>query len=173
MQNIIELKLSDNRLKSIVLNIFAISLIYFTPTISHVLGVPFYLFEPMRIMLILALVHTNRFNAYFLAFTLPLFSFIFSGHPFFPKVVLIGIELLLNVLLFYKFSSVVKNTFISVGLSIIISKVIYYLLKYLLISSLIMNSDLISTPIYIQLITILLLSAYAFIIISYNRKKFV
>jgi len=173
MQNIIELKLSDNRLKSIVLNIFAISLIYFTPTISHVLGMPFYLFEPMRIMLILALVHTNRFNAYFLAFTLPLVSFMFSGHPFFPKVVLIGIELLLNVLLFYKFSSVVKNTFISVGLSIIISKVIYYLLKYLLISSLIMNSDLISTPIYIQLITILLLSAYAFIIISYNRKKFV
>jgi hypothetical protein len=173
MQNIIELKLSDNRLKSIVLNVFAISLIYFTPTISHVLGMPFYLFEPMRIMLILALVHTNRFNAYFLAITLPLVSFMFSGHPFFPKVVLIGIELLLNVFLFYKFSSIIKNTFISVGLSIIISKVIYYLLKYMLISSMIINSDLISTPIYIQLITTLLLAAYAFIIISYNRKKFV
>lgn len=171
MQNIIDLKLSDIRLKSIVLNIFAVSLIYFTPTISHALGMPFYLFEPMRIMLILALVHTNRFNAYFLAFTLPLVSFMFSGHPFFPKVVLIGIELMLNVFLFYKFSSIIKNTFISVGLSIIISKVVYYALKYILISSLIMNSELISTPIYIQTITTILLAGYAYLIFSYNRNK--
>ena len=67
---------SKQNIKSIILDIAAIAFIYFVPTISHILSLPVYYIEPMRLMLILALVHTTKQNAYIIALTLPLFSFL-------------------------------------------------------------------------------------------------
>ena len=145
----------------ILFDLVAIAFIYFVPTFSHLLNFPLYLIEPMRIALVIALVHTNRYNAYIIALTLPLFSFAVSAHPVFLKMLLITGELVLNAWIFYLLFSKTKNAFVSILSSIIISKGLYYLAKYSLISfSLLSASKLVATPIYIQAITTLVFSIY-------------
>jgi len=144
-----------------IFNILALTFIYFVPTISHMLSFPMYLIEPMRIALILALVHTNKRNAYIIAITLPLFSYLVSAHPVFYKMMLISAELVLNVWLFHYIFSKSKNAFVSILSSIILSKAVYYLAKFLIIALVIRSSDIIiSTPLYIQGITTLVFSLY-------------
>jgi hypothetical protein len=162
------LSISKLNYRSIFLDILALAFIYFVPTISHLLNVPLYLVEPMRIMIILALAHTTKKNAYLLALTLPLFSFLISAHPNVFKALIMTLELLLNVWLFYKLSTKV-NQFVAIFSSIIISKVVYYLLKFGLISFAVLQSGLISTPIYLQLITTVVFSGYLFFIIRKNQ----
>ena len=164
----IGLSLSKLNTRSIVIDILALAFIYFVPTISHLLNVPIYLVEPMRIMLILAIAHTNKKNAFLIALTLPLFSFLISSHPNIFKAVIMTMELVLNVWLFYELS---KRTdqFVAMLSSILLSKVFYYLLKFGLISFAVLQSDLISTPIYLQVITSLVFSGYLFFIIRRNQ----
>jgi hypothetical protein len=153
---------------SILFDFLALVCIYFVPAISHLLNLPLYLIEPMRIMLILALVHTSKKNAYMLALTMPLFSFIISSHPEFPKMFLITMELSLNVFLFYLLLKKTPYLIVSVLLSIVLSKVIYYSVKFFLIKLTILDSELVTTPILIQLITTLFFSLYLF---AFYKKK--
>jgi len=155
--------------KSIILDLFALAFIYFVPTLSHLLNIPIYLVEPMRIMLILALAHTSKKNAYLIALTLPLFSFLISAHPNIFKALIMTMELLLNVWLFYKLSAKV-NKFIAIFSSIVISKVVYYLLKFGLISFAVLQTGLISTPIYLQIITSVVFSSYLFFILHKRQR---
>lgn len=164
MATIIGLSISKLNTRSIVLDILALAFIYFVPTISHLLNVPLYLVEPMRIMLILAIAHTKKKNAYLIALTLPLFSFLISGHPNIFKAVIITMELLLNVWLFYELTKR-TNQFVAMLSSIILSKIFYYLLKFGLISFAVLQTGLISTPIYLQVITSLVFSGYLFFIL--------
>lgn len=148
-----------------LLDIFAIAFIYFLPALSHLLSFPLYLLDPMRIVLIIALVHSGKNNAYVLAATLPLFSFMVSGHPILPKMFLIGGELALNVWLFFFLRSRLEkltrgNLFLPAALSILLSKAVYYLAKFSLIGFAVIDSDLISTPLWLQAVTLVTLSLY-------------
>lgn len=147
-------------IKIAALDILALTAIYMIPTITHMLSFPIYLIEPMRIMLILALVHTRKENAYFLALTLPAFSFLISGHPMLPKMILITFELLLNVWLFITLGKVIKSKALSMLSAVILSKLFYYGVKILLISFAVINTDIISTPIWIQLVMAILFAGY-------------
>ncbi len=158
-----------NTIISILIDISALAFIYFIPTISHLIALPVYFIEPMRMMLVFALVHTNKKNAYLIALTLPVFSFLISAHPVLPKMLLITFELSLNVFLFYLFSKKMKNIFPAILSSIIISKLVYYLIKFGMINLVIIKSGLISTPIYIQVITTLGFSTYLYLI--FQKKK--
>jgi hypothetical protein len=151
---------SKQNVLSVLFDIIALAFIYFVPAISHLLSLPVYLIEPMRLMLILALVHTTKQNAYIIALSLPLFSFLISAHPVLPKMILISFELVLNVFLFYRFVNKFKNTFLPVLLSIIISKLVYYIIKFGLIKFAVIESGLVSTPLIIQLIMMLVFSGY-------------
>lgn len=153
-------------IRSVVINSAAILLIYFTPTLSHLLSFPLYLIEPMRLMLILAMVHSNRNNAFLLAISLPLFSFAVSGHPVFFKMLLISAELTLNVWLFYLLSGKIKSVFSSMLIAVVMSKVAYYSLKAGLIALAVIGPGLISTPIWIQIITTVIFSSYAYLILT-------
>ena len=167
--NAIALKVPVSR--SVILDIIGLAFIYFIPTFSHILNVPLYLVEPMRIMLILAIAHTTKRNAYILALTLPLFSFLVSAHPVFYKTLLITAELVLNVWLFYALSKVFKNYFAAMITSIFISKIVYYLIKFGLISAVILDSSLFSTPIWLQLVTTVLFSVYVFVMLSRKESE--
>jgi hypothetical protein len=158
-------------INSIVINSAALVLIYFTPAISHLLNFPLYLIEPMRLMLILAMVHSNRQNAFLLAVSLPLFSFAVSGHPVFYKMLLISAELTLNVWLYYFFLKTFKNSFFAMLTGILISKTVYYLLKALLISLVIAEPGLFATPIYMQIVTTIVFSGYAYLMLHAIEKK--
>ena len=143
----------------IVLDILLLSTIYFLPTFSHLIGFPLYLLDPMRIVVLGSLLLLgNRKNAYFLAFTIPLFSFIVSGHPVFPKNLLISIELVTNLIFFVLINKRISNTFISMFSSIVISKLIYYGLKYLFVIFGFLEMEIISTSLLIQLAVALSIS---------------
>ena len=138
--------------KIILVDIAIFTLLFFVPAISHITLLPLYLFEPMRVMVLISLLLlTNRSNAYFLALTLPIFSFLVSGHPIFPKNILITTELMTNVFFFVLLSKKLPcwkreyKMFISMFLSIFLSKVAYYALKYMLIYFGVLEIGLIST----------------------------
>jgi hypothetical protein len=164
VENILRVKRLEIWKRSLVFQFVAVTAIYFTPALSHASGIPFYLLEPMRILLILSIVHTNKWNAYILAISIPFFSMLVSGHPVFPKVIIITFELVMNVWLFYLLSKNFKNILFTASISIIISKILYYFIKYIFISTLLLDSDFISTPIYIQVILIIVLSVYMYLI---------
>jgi hypothetical protein len=144
--------------------------VYFLPEISGLLNFPIYLFEPMRLIVIISIIHTSRNNSYLLAVLLPLISFVFSNHPSIAKSFILSGDLLLNIFLFY-FLKRWYNVFLSMALSIILSKIAYYLAKYLLIQFSMIEGGLISTPLYIQLIIIVVLSSYSYLVFKLKAKK--
>ncbi len=162
--------LSISKINSIVFDLIALLAIYLVPAFSHLLNLPIYFLEPMRIMVILAIVHTSRKNAFLIALTLPLFSFLISAHPSLVKTSLITSELLLNVFLYFFLFEKLSNKTLSIFLSIIASKIFYYLVKFLLINSVLISGDLISTPMYIQILMVLVLSGYIYLVSFYRRK---
>lgn len=162
----------------------ALLFVYLVPTLSHLTSLPFYMIDPMRVAVLGALLVSKDWkNGLVLALSLPLFSFAVSGHPVFPKCLLIAAELSVNVLLFVWLSrifvrSASPSSFASspengsaakapgsaavVGVaafvSILLSKALYYGLKALVLSAGLMQTELISTALLVQLAVALLIS---------------
>jgi len=103
---------SNIKIRTVVVDFLALSVIYLLPTMSHLTGIPFYYLEPMRIVVLLSLLFTNRWNSLLLA----------------------------------------------VFLSIAISKIVYYLLKYAFIQSNLVDGALVTTSLYIQIMLTVVLS---------------
>lgn len=148
-------------LKNILYDIIGISFIYLTPTIVHGLNFPLYYAEPMRIVLLISLFHFHKLNSWILALTLPFFSWLVSGHPVIYKAFIMSIELGINVFFFYRFLPLFRSAFPAVLLSVAISKAIYYLLKYLFISLMLLEGSLVSTPWIYQVLTAFVFAIYA------------
>ena len=147
----------QNNRKTIIFDITVFLLIYLIPTFSHLLPIPIYIFDPMRIMVFAnyILVRNNQ-NSIIVAITIPLFSALVAGHPPLFKAFLISLELVINVILFIKFSDKLKLAVpFAMVLSILLSKFAYYLFKYILISFGFIDSRLVTTNLYIQAITII------------------
>ena len=170
MENTVSISHLRKNAAGYLIDIFALLLVYFIPTLSHLTGVPFYLFEPMRIFIILALLHSHKVNAYILALTLPVFSFAIASHPVFQKSLIMTIELTINVFLFYFFVQRKTAAYLSIIISVIVSKSIYYLLKFLFIQFMFLPNEVVSTPIYIQLIVTLVLGLYGFMVSKIIKK---
>ncbi len=129
----------------------AVLFVFAVPALSHLTSVPFYLLDPMRMAVLGALLFSKNWkNALVLALALPLFSFAVSGHPVYPKFLLIAAELSVNVLLFAWLSRKM-NAGIAAFVSILLSKVLYYGLKAAVLSAGLLQADLISTTIWWQL----------------------
>ena len=154
--------LSNPLLNGIIIDIIALTFIYFSPAIAHLFSFPVYMIEPMRLMLILSIVHGGKKNSIILALTLPLFSFIMTAHPEFIKMLIITSELTVNTLLFFFLCNKMKNQFSAMFLAIIGSKILCYLfyLLFFPISFVIAEADL--SFIGIQLLTTLVFSGYVF-----------
>lgn len=129
----------------------AVLFVFAVPALSHLTSVPFYLLDPMRMAVLGALLFSKNWkNALVLALALPLFSFAVSGHPVYPKFLLIAAELSVNVLLFAWLSRKM-NAGIAAFASILLSKVLYYGFKAAVLSAGLLQADLISTTIWWQL----------------------
>ncbi len=152
---------SKANIKAIVFDVFALAFIYLIPAISHMLSIKLYLLEPMRLMLIFALVHTRRPNAYILAVTLPFFSYFISAHPLLVKSLLIAIELSVMVFVFYALVDRIHK-FAAIFASIWASKLLYYGLKYVAIITVLPAEPLVGTPLLLQLATSAAFSLYVF-----------
>jgi hypothetical protein len=165
--SVIEIK---SNIKTYLIDFFLLLSIYFLPAISHLFAFPVYYLDPMRIALVVALIHTSKKNAYIIALTLPLFSFLISSHPQIIKSFLLSAELIINLSLFFLLKEKLKNLFASLFISIVISKVIYYSLKFVLIYFALLNDKLFSTPFYFQLISVIILSTYIYLINRLSSK---
>ena len=82
-------------------DICIILLIYITPAISHVLNFPLYQLDPMRWGVLCSLLRLkSKKNALILAASLPLLSYLTTGHPIIIKNAIIAVELCTNLFLF-------------------------------------------------------------------------
>ncbi|MFN2395351.1 MAG: hypothetical protein ABR597_06650 [Bacteroidales bacterium] len=149
--------------KSILLDVVAIAFVYLVPTFSHMLSFPLYYIEPMRIMVILAMIHTHRNNAYILALTLPLVSFALAAHPVLIKSMLIAIELVAMVAVFQLLHKRI-HMLAAIFLSIWISKLFYYLMKFAAVSTIMPDQSMIGIALHIQLIVSIVMSFYVFMV---------
>lgn len=156
---------------SFIFNGIAIVLIFLIPSLSHLTGIALYKFDPMRLMLFAAILITNRKNSYLIAILLPLVSFLISAHPYLYKVALISGELVINLWLFYYLITKTKNVFFSTLISIVTSKAIYYLVKYILIRSFMVNDHLVGTSFTFQLALVFILSLLMSIYFKRNLIK--
>jgi len=172
MNNTLSINLrSKETVRSIILDITALLFIFFVPALSHMFSVPVYFIEPMRLVLILMLLHTTKRNAYIIALTLPVFSFLVSAHPVLPIMILMTAELVLNVFLFYLFSNKFKSVPGAILSSIIGSKAFYYLVQFGLLNTAIISSGLADIPIYMQIIMAFVFTGYAFVTLKLRKDK--
>ncbi len=161
--------ISNAKTKALIFDVFALACIYLVPAISHMLSIKLYLLEPMRLMIILALVHTRRPNAYILAFTLPFFSFFISAHPVLVKSLLIAVELTFMVFVFYVLAGRMHKL-AAIFVSIWSSKLLYYLLKYVAIITVLPAEPLVGTPLLLQLGTSAVFSLYVWWMLGARDK---
>ncbi len=171
MGNTLTIDGSKSNTKSILLDLIALAVVYFVPTLTHLLNLPLYLFEPIRIMLILSIVHTKKVNAFALALSLPLFSFAVAGHPVFFKMLIISAEMALNVWLFYVISKEIKSTFLAMVLSIALSKLVYYAIQYIFIVTSLLTWQEVEHPILPQVIVVFALSGYVYFAEKFKKAK--
>lgn len=167
------LAVSKNRIivKNSILDLFAVAFIYLVPTVSHLFSYPLYIFDPMRMMVVLALTHSSKRNTFLLALSLPIVSFLISAHPVFIKALLMTGELTINVFFFYLLQKKFSRPFLSVFVSIIIAKIFYYLGKVILVNFSLLQMDVVSTSLLLQLLMALIFSSYVFLIARSRTEK--
>lgn len=174
MQAIVKNSTLSIPVKSALLDGLALAFIYLMPTFSHILPFPLYFIEPMRIMVVLAMMHTHRNNAYILALTLPIFSFAIASHPVLIKSMLIAIELAAMVGLFYLLKKQMHQ-FLAIFSAIVLGKILYYAMKYFAVHFALIsvrpNESIVGIALGIQLITTLIISGYVWIVMSRNNSK--
>lgn len=145
--------------KHFITDIAFVVFIIIVPTISHLVSFPLYMLDPMRLSVLGSyLLLRNRNNSLFLAMTLPLVSFLLSGHPVAFKNMIIAIELAVNVIIIDALLKTKLKTFYAALLSIIFSKIIYYFLKALIIYWGVLQASVIDTNMLIQIGVALVLS---------------
>ena len=157
-------------IKSLLIDLGGILLIYFLTEISSLLNIHFYLFEPIRVIIIIALIHTSKENTYILAVLLPAFSYLFSNHSSVIKTYILSGDLLLNIFLYFSLIKFEINKFLLMSVCIVASKLAYYLAKYLLIQFTVLKGDLIATPLYIQILIVIFLSGYVYLVAKLSIK---
>lgn len=164
-----EYYLSKTALSAIV-DVVLLMVVYFLPSIVHTFPFPIYYMEPMRVALFLSILLLNdRRNAYLLAFTLPLFSYIVSGHPVVVKNMLMAIELSSNVFILNKLTDRGLNVFMACVVSIVGSKMIYYVMKLAVIQLGLLSASMVATPIIYQIGVTFVISAL-FVIVNHKKN---
>jgi hypothetical protein len=154
------------RRSTVITDIAALVFTGLVPAASHLFKIPVYYIEPMRVMLILALLYSSRWNAYALAVALPLFSYLVSGHPAPMKMMIIMVELALNAWLFLYFYRKTRRSFLSAFSSIIISKVFCYTMYLAVFPLAFVKAEAETTFLLAQLLLTLLLSSLVWFILA-------
>lgn len=137
----------------LLVDVVLLAALYLVPGLSHLTALPVYMLEPMRIALIIALLFTNRTNAYFIAATVPLASVLLTGHPEPLKAVLMCMEFAILVAIYSFLAHKLRTpTVAALAAGILAGKVVYYAIKSAALSAGWLGGNLISTPLKAQLV---------------------
>jgi hypothetical protein len=153
MNNTIALKTAS---LVIITDVLVLLLVYFIPALSHLSPFPLYYLDPMRVLLFAAyLISRNNGNALILAATIPIFSSLVTGHPVFYKSLLISFELLINLGCFIWMVRQLKwHPGVIFFIAAVVSKICYYLFKYIFLETGLLTGSLKATDLDIQLYTV-------------------
>jgi len=155
----------------VLVDVILLLALYLVPSVSHLTAIPLYMFEPMRIALLVALLFTNRTNTYFIAVTIPLASVVLTGHPEPLKAVLMAIEFSVLVAAYGLLARRLRIPVVAaLAAAILVSKVIYYAMKSVALDAGWLSGSLISTPLQTQLV-LALGTAALFGLVEYARKR--
>lgn len=157
--------------RALIIDSMAMLLLLFIPTLSHLTALPLYYLEPMRLGIIAALLYSRRRNALFLALLLPFFSLAIAAHPVLIKAILMSVELLLNVLLFDYLIRKYSVKWAALPISIVLSKSVYYLLKFTVIKFALLDSRLVSTPFVWQATVLAFITLYGMLYFRQSRHS--
>ncbi|MCQ2260365.1 MAG: hypothetical protein MJZ77_03115 [Bacteroidales bacterium] len=146
MNTSISTTLRQMSVRTIVVDALLLTTACLVPTLSHLFAFPLYHLNPMLLVLLAGmLLVPDKRNALLLALLLPLVSMMAVGMPTPLKALCMMAELSAVVLISGRFS---VQGFVPMLLAIIGGKVVYYLLKALLLAP----AVLVSTPVLTQLI---------------------
>ena len=159
------------RYSTAITDIAALVFVGLVPAASHLFKIPVYYIEPMRVMLVLALLYSSRWNAYALAIVLPLFSYLVSGHPAPLKMMIIMAELVFNAWLFLLFYQKTRKSFLSAFGSIILSKVFCYAMYLVVFSTAFVKAEAELSFLVAQLILTLVLSSFVWLILARRNSR--
>lgn len=144
------------------------------PAASHLFALPLYQLDPMRWLLMVSLLVGARqgimkSNGILMAILLPLISCVLVGMPTFTKGLLMVAELTTNVLLFSLLASKAQGwakTFGAMVLSILGAKLVYYVLKALVVSLGIASMPILGTGIALQAVVMIAISAMVALVLN-------
>lgn len=157
---------------AVLIDIALLAALYALPSLSHATALPLYMFEPMRIALIIALLFTTRANAFLIAFTLPMASFLLSGHPAPFKALLMGIELTILVASYGYLSQKLRvPAFAALAAAILVGKLAYYTMKFAALGAGLLSGSLVSTPLQTQLLLAIGTAAIFGLVETYRSKN--
>ena len=163
--------LVKSHLRTVIIDAALIVLLCLTPALSHFIGVSYHYFEPMRIALFagLLLVDDKR-NGYLLAALLPVASMLISGMPTPPICALMVLELMLNVFIFHLITKVSKSAFVGMLTGIVLSKVVFRLLKWGVISQGMMQTSELIANWQVQLVVAVVFAAVFALVLRLKQK---
>lgn len=143
--------------RTLLVDVGILVMLLILPASSHILPLPINILDPMHMVLLFGyLLSPNRTNILILACVVPFFSAWVTGHPPFLKAMLIAIELTCNMALLIVFLNKLKwPVFVSILGSILLSKVAYYSLKFVFLEMVLLSGSLVSTPLSMQMLTVL------------------
>jgi len=166
------LAIFEKHRNTVLIDLALLAALYFLPALSHVTALPLYMLEPMRVALIIALLFTNRANAYFIAFTIPLASALITGHPPPFKALMMGIEFSILVACYgYLVKMIRIPAFAALTAAILVSKLAYYTMKFAALNTGILSGSLVSTPLQTQLLLAVSTAAVFGLIEFYHPKN--
>ena len=157
--------------KVLQIDVVLLVALYLVPAFSHLTAWPLYMFEPMRVALIVALLFTNRANTYLIAVTIPLASVLITGHPEPLKAVLMCVEFSVLIAAYAYLANRMRiPAFAALTAAILLGKVVYYSMKSLALGAGWLTGSLISTPLKTQLV-LAIGTAAVFGLVEYYRAR--
>lgn len=148
----------------VIIDAILVSFVLIMPIVVHALGISARFIEPMRLSLFASvLLVSSKKNAYLLAIMLPILSMCVIGMPVWYKAVLMSVELCANVFLYYQMCRWRISAFSAVLISIIVSKALYYFLKYILIQMAVFPQGTLVSNTVPQVVVALLIASFFYV----------
>ena len=158
------LAVPNSATRAILVDALVILSFYLTIVFAHVLPFPLYKLDPMKILVLFTVAYSSRGNALGIAAALPILSFLSTGHPVFPKFLIMSGELIVFAFVLGTLSQRKSNGMLAFLGAVLLSKSAYYLVKFAAISADFLDQTLISTNFYTQIQALAILGAVYFVI---------
>ncbi|NQV49615.1 MAG: hypothetical protein HQ507_03920 [Candidatus Marinimicrobia bacterium] len=129
-----------------------------TLVVAHVLPFPLYKLDPMKILVLVTVIYSSRWNSLAIAAALPILSFLSTGHPVFPKFLIMSSELMVFAFVLGSFHTRQSKKIIGFLSAVLISKIFYYMVKGGAIALGYLDQSLISTDFHTQIQALVVLA---------------